>query len=186
MRYVVGVLAIVVIAIFAVVLIGSHHSSPPKTSTTKQVLKLPDYADKNSKTMLTAQGPVVGEDQFQSIRITVSRDNRRVEILQGYEGNTVNSEQFANTQSAYDVFLRALNNANFNSKRASSFADERGVCALGDRYIYDLQNDNDQVVHTWSTSCGGEGTFAGKSSLVRQLFQNQIPDYGKFVSGVRL
>lgn len=185
MRYVLGVIVIVAIALFA---IFSITSKPPSTNSpkVKQALKLPDYADKNSKITLTNQGKIVGEDQFKSIRINVSRDDRAIEILQGYEGNVERNEHFSNTFAAYDNFLRALNTANFIGTRTSSIKDERGICPLGNRYIYDLVSNNNTVMHSWSDSCGDAGTFAGKSTLVRQLFQNQITDYNKFVVGVQL
>ncbi len=185
MRYILGVLAIIVIAIVAIFWLtpNSSKTSKPKNA---QVTKLADYATKDSKVIFTAQGKVVGEDQFTAVRITVSQSTRTIDILKGYEGNVETSEQLANTQPAYDTFLRALNTTNFLATKPTPFSDERGVCPLGSRFIYEIQDSGKTVLHSWSTSCGTIGSFDGSAVFVRQLFQNQIPDYTGFVRGLQL
>lgn len=188
MRFVLGALGILLVALLAIFLITSRPSSN-KTKTKpplSQTLKLPDYSTRNSVVSETTQGRVLGEDQYRAIRVTVNANNRTIDILRGYEGNVLKSESLTNTQAAYDTFLRALDNYGFSKTKTTTFPDERGVCALSNRFIYDLQDSGKQVIHSWSASCSAVGSFAGNGPTVRQLFQNQIPDYNDFVSDVRL
>jgi len=189
-RYVIAVLALFFIMIFGIMLIGGGSSDDDKEEPESSVNQkaIYEYADSPvAKVVYTTQGRVVGDDQYSSIRITVSRDSRKAEVLDGYTNNVQKSQTFPNNQAAFDTFLRSLNNSGYMTTRESTSDDERGVCSAGYRYIYELRDGNDEVLRTWSTSCGTkEGPFAGNASAVRQLFQAQITDYNKFVSGVTL
>ncbi len=177
-----AVVGIIVAAFLAIILIVTR---PSGTKTTvKPAMKLPDYATRDSSVSITTEGRLVGQDKFRSIRITVDANERTIEILSGYEKSVERSETFSNTQQAYDTFLRALNNAGFMKTKTASYPDERGVCPLGYRYLYDLKDDNKSALHTWSANCGNIGSFAGAGTTVRQLFQAQISSYNTFTSGV--
>jgi hypothetical protein len=133
------------------------------------------------------QGKIVGDDQYRSIRITVSQTNRRLDILSSYDDTIEKSETFDNTLSGYTVFLNALDRAGFRSTRKSEVGDFKGVCPLGNRFIYTLSTEDGELINTWSDSCRrSDGTFAGDPNLVRRLFQAQITDYSKLIKDVRL
>jgi hypothetical protein len=136
---------------------------------------------------MTTQGEIVGQDQFRSIRISVTPSERRFQILAGYD-NVVQSEQvFGNINDAYSTFADALTNAGFNRTRTSTIESVNGVCPLGKRYIYEINEFGTQVMNLWSTTCGrGVGTFGGNRNLVQSLFENQIPNYNDLVEDVDL
>lgn len=154
----------------------------------KPAVKLTEFAtDTGSSVIWVQQGPVEGQDQRRSVRITISPSERRFEILSGYEESVERTQTFSNNNQAYEAFIQALNNAGFARERDVPLKDERGVCPLGNRFIYELKDDGDRKLRTWSASCNNAaGPFAGNSLLTRQLFQRQIPDYNKQVRGVNL
>lgn len=188
MRYVLGVLGVIVVAFVAVWLLFSRTPSSRRESAGTRVIKLADLATKpSSRTAWTMQGPILGEDMHRSVRITVTPDERRVELLAGYEQSVERSQNFINTTAAYYAFLSALDQAGFSSRRQPATSEPTGVCPLGNRFIYDVYNDRDHVLGLWSTSCASnQGSLAGNAGLIRQLFERQIPEYNKFVQGVRL
>ena len=189
-RYVFAILAIFILMTIGIIVLGGG-SNTKKTDTpqvTQSQKALHEYADSNSsKVIMTTQGNIVGDDQFRSIRITVTRDVRRVEVLAGYSDRVEKSQEFPNTQEAFDVFLRALEHAGYEKTQKTTQTDERGVCPNGRRFVYETKDGSTQIQRTWSVSCGPRiGNFGGISDTVTDLFQGQITDYSKFVSGVRL
>ena len=193
MKYWSSALGILILAVVAIVLIGTRStgdSSGSSTGTKKSkpgIVKLLDYENKDASLSVTVQGTLVGDDQRRAIRITITPEDRGVEELHGYDQAVVRSQHYKNTQSGYEEFLRAVNYSGFITKRTSNLADERGVCPFGQTYIYDLIDNNDQVSHLWGNSCSAAlGTFAGNGPAIRQLFQNQITDYVNFSSTVQL
>jgi hypothetical protein len=185
MRYVLGVLAFILVIFLAVALIfGRGGDKTPVTNTT--VTKLVEYADRNSSVSLTTTGKLVGEESRQAVRVIVTPNERRLEILTGYEETVTSVQTYPNTQEAYSNFLSALATAGFEKSRKSTITDPRGQCPTGNRYVYDLSQDGNHISNLWSTSCNKNGTFAGTGTTIRQLFQLQIPDYSKQITGVKL
>lgn len=183
-------LGIVVLSVVAIVAIVGFGGSSDKKATVKKaaVVKLLDYEKKNASLSITTHGKLVGEEKRRAIRITITPDDRGIEILNGYDQTVERSLHYPNTQAAYESFIRAVNYAGFTSKRPSKIIDERGICAGGRIYQYDLYDENsNQISHSWGASCSVEmGTMAGSGPYIRRLFQNQITDYNKFIKGVRL
>ncbi len=194
-RYVIAILAIFTIMVLGVLLIGGRSSdnsaakkAQQEAAATPTIKPLHEFAGSSaSKVVYTVQGTIVGDDQFRSIRTTVARDFRRVEVLDSYSNRVEKTQEFPNTQEAFDTFLRALEQAGFQKAQKSTSVDERGVCPTGNRTIYELIDGTTQVQRTWATSCGSKfGSFGGVSSTVELLFQRQITGYPQFVSGVKL
>ena len=190
MKYVLGVLGVILLAVVAVVLIVSMNpsSNNGQKSGGKPAVNLLDYISKDSSHVSwTQQGPVVGEDERRAVRVTVSASERKIEILDGYEETVERSQTYPNSPDAYNTFLRSLKEAGFSKERTVSQPDEKAVCPLGNRFIYDLTDGSNQIVRTWSASCSTTlGPFAGNSNLTRSLFQNQIPDYSTQIKNVKL
>jgi hypothetical protein len=62
--------------------------------------------------------------------------------------------------------------------------DERGYCATGNRYSYDIvSGDGDRLQHYWSTSCS-QKTFKGLPEIVRNLFTAQIPNFDDYTADI--
>jgi hypothetical protein len=192
MRYAIAILAVIALILFGVLIFGGNGKKKTPTSPTVTPKTLPDYADSDAKVRYTIFGHVVGNDDHREIRITVSKEERLIEILQGYQGQVIKTQFYDNSLASYDVFLRAIALGGFTLQAKNpTQTDSRGVCPLGQQYFYELLDTGDPLTdqRTWSTSCGAkQGTFAGQASLIRRLFQNQFPpaEYNKFISGVTL
>jgi len=180
---------VVVGFVLLLVLIFGRGSGNNNQKTTKPVpnkpIVLTDYADKDSKVVLNVSGQINGDDIHREIRITVTRGNRRLEVIQGYQGNVIQTQNFVNNPDAYDTFIRALARINFGKERKTSQTDERGVCATGQRYIFEVYDNNDRISRTWSATCI-KGTSLAAPALVLQLFRAQITDYAKLTQKVEL
>jgi hypothetical protein len=62
--------------------------------------------------------------------------------------------------------------------------DERGYCAMGNRYSYDIVDaGNNRIQHLWSTSCK-EKTFSGEAGVVQQMFEAQVPGFSDLTTGI--
>ncbi|HEU4914753.1 MAG TPA: hypothetical protein VFT16_05140 [Candidatus Saccharimonadales bacterium] len=188
MRYFLGFLASIglVILVFFLVLRGLGGNNNPA-----EVNPLTDYANTDAIVRMTVDGPIVADEQHQAYRITVGRSETRIETLQGYQYSTIDSKTYPNNQEGYTNFLRALDIAGFskgNPEADSQAEDERGVCAFGSRFVYEIVKGTSQIQRYWATSCGGQGTFKGSTENVKRLFDKQVPtaDYAKMVSRLRL
>jgi hypothetical protein len=119
MRYGIGIILVIVFVIIAsVFLLGRGNNSGSNTSELSRATRIADYADKDStRISWTMQGRIVGEDQFKSVRVTVTRQTRTVEVLSGYEERTEKKAEYANTPAAYQTFARALDVASFGRER---------------------------------------------------------------------
>ena len=182
-------LAFIAIIIFIVVLLVRGGGQPEQqTPTGTTILPLPEYAGTTAEVSQTIQGIVNGDEMHRSIRVTVGSDSRELEIIDGYSGDVLSRKTFYNTEEAYVVFLRAINGAGFLAKSKSKFpADERGQCPLGQRYIFTLNQDDEDLSRTWASTCGkAVGTSGASTSTLLTLFRNQIPNYNRLTDDVNL
>lgn len=191
-RYIFGVIFIFLLTLGVLLFFVDGPKSQTQKETKvddnqKQAKRLTDYAGSNtSRVVLIEQGKLVGDDSYKSIRITISRDRRSVEVLDSYSLRVEKSQEFSNSQVAYETFLHALDKAGYTNTQGDTKSDERGVCPTGNRYVYEVIDGTEQVQRSWSTSCSNkQGTYAG-ASITKQLFRSQITDYSKFVSGIKL
>lgn len=185
-RLLAGFVGIIVFIIILVLIFGGHGKKPP---TGPQLNPLPDYASTDATVSFTTDGIVNADELHRSIRITISSTQMTLDVLKGYNPQVIESKSFENNQEAYTVFLKAINNAGFLAKIKNSKApaDERGMCALGFRYILDLNQDGDDLSRTWASTCGSkDGTSAGAIQTLRALFEDQIPGYETLVDNVNL
>jgi hypothetical protein len=176
-----------IVFIIIVVMLFGHGGK--KTPTGPQLNPLPDYASTDATVSFTADGIVNADELHRSVRITVSANQMTLDVLQGYNPRVIQSKSFENKQEAYIVFLKAINNAGFLAKTKNTKipADERGQCALGFRYILDLNQDGQDLSRTWASTCGTKvGTSTGLTTTIQTLFQDQIPNYQTLVNQVNL
>lgn len=182
MRYFIGFLVTVGLVIILIILLFSGGGKSKVKTTEKPLI---DYANTDAQVSVTVDGPVNAVSEHQAIRITVDRDNVTYQALQGYDGQVTDTQIFANTESAYDVFLHALQHAGFTrGNNNPALKDERGYCSLGDRYIFELTQNGDDLQRYWASSCGSPKTYLGNLSLTLTLFQNQVPNYGQVSKNV--
>ncbi len=164
---------------------GGSKSTKTKTKTTGSPTALTEYANRDSKVVLTIDGRINGDDAHRSIRITVSRGTRMAEIIQGYQGNIISSQSQDNNPNAYDEFIRSLAKTGYGRERTSAVTDVRGICPTGQRYIFEVVDKNELVSRTWSATCS-KGTSMASYTPVINLFKAQITDYSKFTSTTNL
>jgi len=174
MKYFLGFLVSVglIVGVFILILNGFKSDSPKLKQTA-----LVDYASTSREMQYTMQGPVSADSIHQAIRITVGRDQTTIDIIKGYNDEVVNSQNYANNESSYAEFLRALDLSGYNRGNPDpNLKDDRGFCATGQRYTMEILDGSDVKQHFWTTSCG-KGNFKGNANQVKTLFQKQIPDY---------
>lgn len=186
MRYlylIIGVFVFIVLLVF--IIFGIHQ--PVATNKSKPVI-MSDFADTDTSVVYTAEGITNGDESHHSIIITVNQDSRTVEVISGYQDAVIESQSFANNSSAFKEFLAGLQIEGFITKRNHpSVTDIEGQCPLGVKYRFDSTDITGAPSDLWITSCSSKiGTFGGSLSGVQQMFQLQIPNYNKIVSGVDL
>lgn len=197
MRYFVGFLVTIGLLITLVVLLftGGHGNksgntvSPLISAKPQTTEQLAAYADTSAVARLIIDGQINSNQTHQAIRITVGKDDVTYEQIQGYEGTVVNRQDFANNQSAYSNFLYSLGHAGFNRGDTNpKLANEKGYCALGQRYVFEFLDGDHVIQRYWATSCGGGApkTYKGSLALTLDLFKLQLPDYGGLTRDVQL
>jgi hypothetical protein len=180
MRYFLGFLAVigVLVLIFVLILRGGGKDSVET--------QLTDYTATQTVMRLTIDGPVNADQDHRVIRVTVGRNLTTIDIIQGYEGHTLDSRSYANNEDSYGTFLRALQLAGYTDGNDDpELTDSRGVCSTGRVYTMEIITGSDTVQKFWRTSCDS-GTFGGETNLIRKLFRLQIPDYNLLTRSVGL
>ncbi len=140
------------------------------------------YSTRDSKVVAITDGPIVGDDKHRAIRITVDRNTRQIDVIQGYQGTVIATKTYDNNQKAYDEFMHALAKTGFGKTRKTTVASEEGVCATGRRYVFEVIDNNDSVSRTWTANCVKGNTIAVPSK-VTTLFREQITDYEQIIKG---
>ncbi|HYH36375.1 MAG TPA: hypothetical protein VD706_02650 [Candidatus Saccharimonadales bacterium] len=183
MRYFIGFLVMVALIITLIVMLFNGGDKPAVPNTTK---KLTDYANTDARVSMTIDGPINASSEHEQVRVTVDRNNVTYEHIKGYDGQVADTKIFENTENAYDVFLHALMHAGFtNGNNESALRDDRGYCPTGDRYIFELSENNDRLQRYWATSCGGVRTYDGALNLTLTLFKAQVPDYSGLTGNIQ-
>lgn len=185
MRYVIGFIGIIAILILIIVLIVRGIGGGGSGSESKN-LDLSDYETATSQVIYTTEGPVSASQTHNTIRVAVDQSEATIDVLEGYEGKVLHSKTYPMNNSAYESFLLSLKHAGYTTGNSDpSVKDERGYCPTGERYVYELKDNDEEVQRYWNTSCDyGQGTFKGQSGLIEELFKAQIPDYDAITADV--
>lgn len=129
---------------------------------------------------ITVRGPIVGDDRFQTQRITVSPSSRVYTVYKGYLEDIDDQKSYDNNMQAYEEFVHALDKADMvRPGRVSpeDATDIRGICATGRIYEYEVIGGSGVVDRRWTSTCGGSpGSFGASVEQVTNLFAAQIPD----------
>ncbi len=187
-RFILIGIAILLVIIGFIWLIASLGNNPREESAPSDVSRLVDYTDTSAEVRLTMDGKINAREDHRVIQIFVGKDYRSIQIFDGYQGSVLRQESYLNDRDAYNSFLAALQNEGYTLSRAAPRGiDPLGVCPLGQRYRYDIIDGTETKQSLWNTSCSKSGgTFAGRGSNVRRLFQAQIPNYRELTKEVRL
>jgi hypothetical protein len=183
-RYIFGLLLAVGLIVVVIILIVRGFSSGPQGP---KALDLNSYASSDASVQFTIDSPVTASADHRDIIITVNNTTTTIRVTKGYEGETVRTNTYPMNVSAFAVFLHALTLNGFTKGDSSpELADERGQCALGDRFMYQVIDGNGKNLERyWHTSCDS-GTFKGNALTIRRLFVAQVPDYDDQTTDVSL
>lgn len=151
---------------------------------TGPVPSLSSSSNSDANFEFTESGPIVADEDHYNIEIKVSRFNRTINVIQGYQGKVVATSSFSNNEPAFLDFLAALDRAGYTRKAATRFETEAGLCPLNRRYVF-KSNQFGEDFRTWTTSCRERGSFGGDFNTISQLFRDQIPEYGQFISNTK-
>lgn len=161
---------------------GDDTDNSQNTSQTQKVNKLSNDAESVSYTIY---GNLVAEEDRRAIRVTVSSSERRLEVLRGYDEAVIKRETLSNKESAFTNLLLALEQAKFTTRDSAITQEDRGLCPLGYRYVFQTYYEDNSNVRSWLTSCDVKNSsFKGDSETVHELFVAQIPNYEELVKDV--
>ena len=182
-RYFIGFILAVGLIVVVIVLIVRGVTSPHKGPT---AIDLPSYANTDTKVQYTIDTPVKSPDMHNDVIMSVSNTTATIMVTQGYDGDTVNLKSYPMTTSGYEVFLKSLALNGYTKGNADpALRDERGHCATGDRFVYEIIDDTgNDIQRYWHTTCN-TGTFGGNPDIIRRLFTEQFPDYSTLTQNVQ-
>jgi hypothetical protein len=159
----------------------------------KPVVNVSSYTLNDDKALdgvarYTVSGPVVADENYRQIVMTISKSARTVEVQKGYGKVVEKTSTLPNTPAAFKAFLGALDAAQFTSKKdISGNLDPRSICVSGNKYFYEFALNGEKKVDTWTSSCSFKnGSFGGNSEGTAQIFRAQIPNYSDITNGVNL
>ena len=184
MKYILGVFAVVFVLIAIIFWTITTGDNEPDTPVKKQTV-LTDYADSSAKVIYELRGELIADEERKAVRITVDRNRRLIEVLDGYQQKVIKKKSFTNNAAAFDEFVHGLSRAGFVTEQKSPYNNEKGVCPNGNVTIYTLAENSEEVSRLWGVSCYGQkGTFDGSRGTVKDLFEDQIPNYRDFMRGI--
>jgi hypothetical protein len=184
MRYLIGILLFIFLIIFVIVklLTGGSDEQP------KLPPNLSSYADTTTTVRYKIDTPVSAAETHRVVTIEVGNNSAVFTVSKGYDGEVIQSRSYPVTTNGYATFLLSLQRTGgFNQGNDDeSLRDERGYCATGNRYSYDIvRGDGSLIQHYWSTSCK-QKTFEGIPGQVQELFMAQVPDFDDLTQDIDL
>lgn len=184
---------IIVVLMFVLIVGGliwaiNRRGRAPEQDREVRTTQLVDYANTTTEVKYILRGPINALENHRIIEITVSRNSRSAVILEGYNRQVLKSENYTNTQESYIQFLAALQNFGYTNTRIyEQDIQPEGACPQGRRADFEIIQGSEKKQSLWTTSCNQiGGTFAGRTSDIRSLFADQLPDYNEFVQDVQL
>ena len=167
--------------LFLLIFLLFHGGGQPKTAPKR----LDSYASTDAQAQLVIDGPINADQLHRAVRITVQKDEVTFEEIHGFQDSVTNLQSFDSNQDAYANFLLALQHSGFRlGDNNPALKDERGYCPLGDRYVFRLTQDGQDIERYWATTCGIK-TYKGNLGTTLQLFEAQVPDYNKLVQNLQ-
>lgn len=133
----------------------------------------------NRSIRMTVDGKVVANEDHNSYRIEIGIDKRNIEVFKGYDLTIAGSKTYTNNRRAYTDLVHALRDVGFDRERRVSDeeADERGACATGNRFYFEVLDNGRSVRRLWTSTCGEyKGTLNASGNAIKLLFDKQIPD----------
>lgn len=192
MRYVstaVAIILFIIATIFGVNLVRKEINKTQKTSTVDASTPISDYKKAGAKLRFKISGPVVADENHQSLVFEVTQGTRSVKFFKGYNLGLVKEISLSNNYNAYNAFAEALYTSGFsNVKSTQKDTKYQGECPTGKLYTAELLNSDGKVIKSlWKTSCSSKtGSLNGSYSSILNLFMGQFPEYKDFSSGISI
>ena len=169
---------VLIIILIIVIMHGGNNGASNKSKVPMTAKTLDSYSSTDATVRMTIDGPVNANQVHHEAQITIGKDDVVYQQIQSYDDTVVKTQSTANSQTAYDVFLHAINYAGFTKGNSDNkLADDRGYCPLGKRYIFELMQGGKDIERYWTTNCGGTRTYDGNADLTIQLFEAQVAHY---------
>jgi hypothetical protein len=182
MRYFIGLMVAIILLIIIIVMLITSGGKSAKAPT---VRPLESYSTTDAAVRMVIDGPINAPQLHQQVQVTISASDASYVQIQGYDGAVVNSQTYYNSPNSFYAFLRALNQAYFTEgNNDPALSNNTGLCPLGDRYNFELIQNDQTIENYWATSCGGLATYNGNLDLTMQLFEAQIPNYNTLTSNL--
>lgn len=185
MKYVTWFLSLVVIVIAVIVgsvLIRNIMDDVNTTNQSTTNLKpISEQIKEDTTLRLSVDGPVIANENHQSMQIDVTPKSRVVTLYKTYNNTAFKQTKYDNNQKAFESFAAALDRAGFSA----SLGDKKyaGECAAGRVYHLELLQADKVAQDLWTTSCATSRTFGGNMAAILTLFRNQIPNYLEAITG---
>jgi hypothetical protein len=175
----------VLVLITVIFLIFNRPKSNVSNPAGNKTVVIANYSNSDATVSYTAEGITNGDEMHRAIKITVSKDIRKLEIIEGYQGKILESDIFNNNPDAFKAFLAGLQNRGYLISRKSSVTDVTGQCPLGDKFFFNTYGISNAPGFLWTTGCSvSPGTFGGNLTSIQRLFQLQIPRYSTLTADV--
>ncbi len=182
-----GIMLLLAIIVLIFTRPNSQSGSGSSNGDQNKPINLQDFRE-NGSMKLVQNGRVTAPENHFRVVITISNSTRTIDIYNGYNTPPTTSQSYSNNQASFDAFLGALTGNGFtNSQPIPSGINYQTYCTAGIRYSYQIPAGDIMKMDNWNSSCNPKnGSFAGNSTQVQQLFRLQIPDYNQLTSRVRL
>lgn len=187
------VLIITVVVIAALISLGRSlfggnggEQTLPQVNVGEQALT---NTSTNRSVRVHVRGPIVADENFHSYTILVSPESRKLTTFKGYLYEQLDQELLTNNTQAYEQFVYALDRADMMAGMPAEGEanDTRGICATGSLYEFEVFQGENSVQKLWTTSCSAkDGTLDASASVLRRLFQKQIPNFDKITSKIKM
>ncbi|MFZ2494832.1 MAG: hypothetical protein WAW60_03625 [Candidatus Saccharimonadales bacterium] len=181
---IIGVVFFLIVAGLFYFITGGGRSADPGVSQEETKRSRVTTINSGRSVRMTVYGPIVADEERESYEVTVTTTSRRFAAYRGYNQTQIAASDYGNTYEGYQQLVYALAHADFDKeKKVDELAkDDRGACATGRLYVYELFENGDLVRRTWTTSCSKvRGDFAGLNRQVAHLFKRQVPDFNNAV-----
>lgn len=189
MKFFFGLLAFiaaVVVVILLIVSLARGLGDGGRNTTISTTYSFDDPSAIDSTVSYRVSGPVVANENFTQVVITISKTSRKIDVLKTYSNTVTATQTLPNTKEAYSAFIGALEAADFSAKKDGVSQDPNSTCVSGNKAFYNLDIKGTDKVDTWRSSCSTrDGDFAGNTGIDR-IFRNQIPNYSEFTNGLNV
>lgn len=180
-----GFIAVIVVVVIGAVLVRNtfRGGNAPKVETPE----LTEEVTGNTTLRMRLDGPVVANENRESIQIDVSPRQRTIAYFKTYTDIAERRGTYPNNDKAFEEFVKALAIAGFATENTKFTEPHNGECASGRVYHFDLIEDGQTKRSLWTNSCDQRvGNFAGNAPAVIRLFRVQIPNFEEIVLGSTL